>query len=669
MRAALRAAACALLAIAPAAISAALSGDGLGGFPRGPEEAFVARDPDGGRTFRLLIEDGPGGFYEYTSVDLSGTHETAAGGVRAVNAALAEAIRATPEVVREAGAYAHVWTFAGAPMTTLGVYAVHQSEGLLRVPLVILENVAGTARAVETARAFALEEAGDLAINAIPLLLEVAMPEYSEGIESWPTTTSTYDSFRDYPRVYAWTLRRSSPAGVVWEGAYLERLGGYRGGTAAWQDFDGVKSVEVGLALRAAGATTRLAGAYVESELHKDGGDPHVTTHRITVGAASEATGRVPLAGVDLDDRRSGPDVYWTPRHQDSGLTLGAYAAGAWTPLLGARTEARHVAAANGEVEQTRLTSVGAYVAGEYVPLAGVRYHGDRRTTLAWAPEFVAGGGPGARTTGDFEIDVGAFAQGRFVPIAGVTYADDFADAAYAHRSMITAGVHAPTGYVPIVAATYDGERPLVDWARSWVAGDDAGIRDWMVSVGTTADGRYVPLLGARFDDDVPGVAAEHERRYTVGTFLGSYRAFLPLAAATYAGDRHEAAWASAFATGGTLGADAGDWDATGGAYALGRYAPIAEVRYRDAYSDAWDAQTFVTVGARTPDGAFVPLAGATYSSDDPLARSIGTPQSLADDRRAFVTAGVFARGEYVPLVMVENRGDRTSAGVLPPGY
>lgn len=654
-----------------AAAPAAAVGEEVAPLVVTPESVLFRLDPDGGRTLTLQIEDGLGGSYAYTRVDLRATHETVGNAVRLANPGVGDTIARTPEEIEEVGVYVHTWARGASPMSTVGVYAIHRDEGLLRAPLVILENVTGTAELTALATGLAQNEATDFAAHAVPFLVEHAAPEYAHTFGAWPASLESVDTFRNYPRVYAWTAKKSTPAGEAWQGAYLERLGWYAGGVGPTQRFEGVKSFEVGEALRLDGATTRLAGAYAETHLAKtpaSGTSPQVATQRFTVGFASEATGRVPLAGAELDDSRSGGPYSSTyPDSQSNGVTLGAYVAGAWTPLLGTRTDAWHDVGANGDVEQTRITSVGAFVAGAWTPLAGVRYHGDRSTTVDWALRFVAGGSLGATTTGDFELDFGAFVGGEFTPLAGATYADDFAGAKHRYQAMVTLGVHAQ-GYVPLLGATYDGELPFVTWATTWTAASRPAGMDWIASAGTFALGAYVPLAGARYFDDVDGGARAVQERYEVGAFLADYDAFVPLAVATYDGDAQHAAWATAFATGGGPGAAVGDWDANVGTAPADAFVPVLGVQYRSSYGDEWASQSFLTVGAWV-NGEFVPLAGATYSSSRSLVQSLGSPASLKDDARAFVTVGVFVLGSYTPLLIVENDEDSVNVGVAPPYY
>lgn len=631
------------------------------------EYLLVSDDPDGGRTLRLLIEDGPGGAYQYTRVDARNTHETLGGLVGRVDPATGAAIAAMPEAIEEAGAYTHAWTRGASPMLTLGVYVIHADEGLLRAPVVLFENVTSTDALLAAAQALVTDEGLDMALQAVPFLTEYALPEFSGGFQNWPAGPGSVNTFRDYPRVYAWTLHKSGPAGEVWEGAYLERLGAYTGGFSSAEDFDGVKSVEVGAALRLDDATTRVAGAYVETVLHKTAGNPQAASQRVTVGTATEETGRVPLAGVDLADERAGTFQFSYPQEQRSGIVLGAYVQGQWTPLLGTWTEAQHEVQADGDVQQWRTTSVGPYVQGAYTPAAGFRYHGDRSPLLAWVSGFAAQG-PGTQDIGDWQLDVGGFVDGTFVPLAGATYADDFAGAMFTYQAMLTLGVHGPLGYQPVLGLTYDGQRPLLTWARGWAEARRNDALDWMVSVGTFAGPAYVPLLGARYDNAAPGAERAWQEHYTVGTYAADYRAFIPLAGATYDGDLQHAVWAQAFAQGGTLGAPGGDWDANAGTYVMGAWQPLAGVQVRDDYGPGYAAQTFVTIGVWAgPE--FVPLVGLSYSSALPLVPSLRSPSSLADDARAFATVGVFVQGDYVPLVVVENNGAYASVGLLPPYY
>ncbi len=661
---------------------------------KAPTEIFVRWDPDGGRTLVPLLEDEVRGTYAYTRVDLRNSHETIANVVRTFDSDVAGAIEGQDEPVEEAGAYVHSWRRGASPMTAVGVYVVTERAGLLRAPAVILENVTSTSELTIAAQRLVLDEGPDMLVHALPFLLEYAIPEGSNDFGTWPVGERDVDTFRDYPRIYAWTFRKATVAGDLWSGAYLERLGSWDGGFGATEPFHGVKSIEVGHAVRLAGATTRLAGAYVETELTKVPGDPHRTTQRVTVGAATEASGRTPVATVDptatnripvttvrFEDERSGPHRFGYAEDQRTGIVVGTEASGAWVPLLGTWTETQHTLSADGnDIEQTRLTSIGPYALGEYAPALGVRYHGDRSTTLMWATRFVNAGTLGGTTMGDWEIDVGTFAAGAFQPVLGLTYADDFAEAHHPFQTMITAGVHTPKGYRAVAVFTYDGEQPLVPWVAAWVGGNRETAREWTMASGTRGPSGYLPLVGARYTPSAPGAERTYQDHVTAGVFLADYDAFVPVLAATYDGDAGVVPWAARFGLGGAFGARAGEWDLEAGTYSPAvatpdpvgvafaeTYRPVVEARSRDAVaeSDAARQQT-VTVGARVGD-AFVPIAAATFEGENPLAQSFGSAAVTNDDSRFYMTAGVHTPSAYVPLVALVSDRDAVTVIALPP--
>lgn len=673
----MRAALLALLLLAPGALALPLPGE------------VATTDADGGRSLRLLVDDGPGGTYAYTAVNVSASKSTLVQLLRnSGNPALAQAGDAADQVdepFTEAGAFTHAWSLGGTPMLTAGIYAVHRDEGVLRVPLVLFENVADSAELQSKVTELLLNHAPDMVSASAPFLLEMALVSASPQFASWPDAGSL-DTYRDEPTVYAWVARKVAAGHEVWQGFFLAREGDWSGDPQGHAALDARKRMDLGVAARIDGATERVAAAYLETLAHKEGtARSQRTTWQLTAGL-SGAAGSVPIVALRGEDVRADAqgDLYETPSSQGTGLTFGAWVQGEFVPLLGARTDAVHRKFACPPqpaeqpsplvdcVEQTRTTSLGVFVQGSYVPLAGVRYHGERQTLDDWPLSWLATGGPGSQSVGDFQLDAGAFGSSDFIPLAGVRYDDRFAGARATFQMMLSAGIHTPVGWQPLLALTYEGGRPLVTWALG-VAGDDrAQSQPWMLSAGTFAGARYAPLLGARYLPQAEGASRAQQHQVAVGAFLADYRYFVPLLGAQWDGDRGPVNWATSYALGGGPGTAADDWDLTAGLFVMDRYHPVLWVQQRDHYASPEGpapAEQMLVIGAEAPGTGFTPLVGVAYRSDQPLVNGLASPTTFGDDTPFRVTAGVFVQGRFVPVAGVSHEPQRTAVTLLPTTY
>ncbi len=652
--------------------------------------ALATHDADGGTSLRLLIDDARDGSYTYTRADVTGTKNVVAGFLSGVNhpaaQVVANGLSGANEPITELGAYTHSWSRDGAPMLTVGLYAVHRNEGLHRVPLVILENIQSTPHLTQELTALALNDAGDFATQILPFLLELALAEASGQFGSYPAGSSV-DSFRDRPTIYAWTIHKQDAGRDVWQGFYLARTGHAGGASYGPGTFDAHKRMDIGVALRIGGDTTRLAGAYIETTLERAAtSTSQHSGYRFTLGSYSDAVGSVPLATIEAEDDRmdSGGDLIGAPQDQATRVTFGTWARDAFLPLLAVETTAAHrkytcpaqPADQPGMItnclEQERITSIGTFVDGDYLPLAGLRYHGERLPLVAWASVWLSGGGPGAQNAGDFEIDLGTFLDGDFVPLVGAHYDDAFVDARRVFQMMVTVGTHTPLGFQGLAAVTYDGDLPLVTASPGITSDNRARAVPWMTSAGTFALDRYVPLLGVRYLPAAEDGRFEQQHQIAVGTFLADYHLFVPLVGAQWDGVQGPATWTLDTALGGGLGAAAGAIDLNTGVFVLGTYQHLVGVESRDDY-DSTDgehaAEQEIRAGTYDLDGRFVPLVGLTYGAEDDAVGALGTATTLDDDDAMRVTVGVYVAGQFMPVAGLTHEGPSTSVTVLPSAY
>lgn len=616
----LRALLLAALALAPAALAA---------FPeeaRGvPPPLFVRQDPDGGRTLLLLLEDEGAGAYEYRATPVPGGSD-----------------------LREVGTYTHPWTWNGKPEVTLGVYGVSATQGLVRVPVLILENAADQGALVASLQD-GLARGRDVALGVQPFLAEALAPEVGDPADP------AFERFTTEPLLVAWHARRALPGAEAWLGTYLDRQGEAH---AVDGGREGARSVELGSMARADGEDARLAGVWVEqrASLAQQGGQRAMSS-TFTAGLRTPA-GRTPLAAVHGADARDGA-VMAQPDHQTTTFTLGAHGPDGFVPLVGARTQVTNRAHPQG-TEVTRLTAFGAYADGAFVPAAGLRTHSDRRPITEIPNAFLAGGALGSNQTGDAEVSVGAFVDGRYEPLAQATLDDAFAGGSFEHQTMVSLGVVTPLGFARLASASYDGTHSLVDWALAAAGGTDRGSQ-WLVAAGPWVGQLYHPVVGVRYQGEAPGSERAHESEVAVGTFLGGYPGFVPLLAASASSDEAYPAMAARQAGQG-LGNQGGSWQANAGTYGVnGIWVPLVEVLYQPVSDPDSAAASDLVVRV-----AGQPALGVQYRGEAPLMQSYGNPLLLNDDAAWRASVGLYGPLGYVPLLRLAHDSDSTTVTVGP---
>ncbi len=591
---------------------------------QGAEEALVRSDPDGGRTIIVLVEDAVGGTYAYGP-----------GVTTPVN---------VPQL-REAGGYTQAWNKAdGTPMFSIGVYARSDAGGIIRVPLAIVEGV-GYTTAFVNEMASLYSDAIQQANLALPYAQEILLPELANHFASPPSEASV-SSFQDRPLIYVWTAHRTTPVGEAWSGMYLERTGSYTTG-AAGVDF-ARKVAEMGTATRYNTDTVRTAGMYLEQTVRADESS-HEQSNTYTAGAVAPTGVRVPLATVQLSDSRSGADYVRYPESQTTTAAVGVQRDREFIPLLGVSTEQSYHPNSHGR-EVLRITSTGAFVNGDYTPLLGMRYHSDRAEITPTALNLALAG-LGSPSIGNFELDAGTFVDGEYVPIAGGVHRIAFRDAHYDYQSFIGVGAYSPLGFVPVAVATYDGTAPALDWVVLYNQGNAAG-HEWIAATGTQAAGDYMPVAGIKAIGAAPLGQRDQQQEFQLGLFAANYHTFVPVASVAFDGDRTPYSHGLAVAGGGTLGAEAGDFDVRAGTYADGQYIGLAGLAFRSDHTD--DAETWIIAGAYV-NNVFTPLAGLHYAGEEGFLGTLNFINVLDDDQYSMTEVGVFVGDDFVPLVRVEN--------------
>lgn len=670
----------ALLLSLPASLASAaplpLGGPGLGGssWPLGPgllghDDPVFQHDADGNLTVKGLLDDHPGGSWVYTRVALPGLAGEAAGAL---------------------GAYEHRWWRQWAPgraspMTTVGVFHEDAGRRVVRLPLVLFENVTHLQDAVALVRAIAEPgTAQDPVMHLLPFLLEAVEPAMQDGFASGYPPPGAGGSQAERPPVYAWLVRKAALGHEAWLGLYAEHRALDQGQAGMAQAARGERVLELGLAARYdRSPALPLAGVWMRSSYEKQGepgapGEPQSQQARSFVAAGVRTPlGHAGLLALEATDARRDTtgDLALAPDHQETGLSVGVHLQGQYVPVLGARTTAEmhphdcppgpdgSPPAQQQCLAYERLTTLGVYLEGSYVPLAGFRYRSDRSDPKDWLARFVQGGGPGSPHMGSLDLDVGAVAGGAFAPLAGARYRERFPEGVHLFQGMLSAGIYAAQGWRPLLGVTWDGARPAVPWAQAFVQrvqGRQEEPGAWMASAGTFLGQRYVPVVGARFVQRVPGAEQQDQGRLEVGAFLASYQAFVPLlVAAGWDQGRPLQTWLTRFATGGTLGSGPGG---------LGLDALNVGVRYRDAYGSQAPAQGFVTIGVHVA-GSFTPVVGVAYAGQAPLLGALNNPADPADDGAMLLTAGVFVQGAFVPVVGLSNDAEGAQVGLLPGGY
>ncbi len=628
MRAALTAA---LLMLVPAF---AFPGAQASVVPDAVADVLLRNDEDGNRTAVLFLEDGRGGSFTYTVV-------------RTPNG--------TPDA-REVGAYEHQWTHNAAPMRTLGVYARTDSEGIVRVPLVTLENIAPeSAGLLDFASTLALGSSWEPALILLPFLLEYAAPSLSTGLSDPPEQTrGITQTYHDSPPAYVWLVHRTISEGELWVG-----LGVHQEGHRTESPLSAERTTTVGVATRKGDSTTIEAGAYLTNRMSGGAAGPdHVASDALEAGAvASDA--RIPLAFLHAHDRREGASYGTTPDAQHTRLTLGAFFEGEELPLIGTETSWYEVASPFGNAT-TRITSFGTYVDGHYVPLAGLRTHSDRRD-IPLELIALALGGPGGGA-GNFEIQFGTFEDRDFLPLVTARHRTSFPGALMGAEMLIAIDIHGNGHTVSPLAVTYEAPVP----AYSWVLTQPQPGSRVRIAAGIMIDDEYLPVVGVEHRATTPTGTRASQREVVVGTFVGGYEGFVPLASYAHDGDQDEASFALDQALGGGPGAESGDADITLGTHTPIGYQPVIGFAARDSSPDGGNAGAEMMVGIYDTTGAFVPLAGARYEGEEPIIHSARAAGNLTDDTPSRTRVGVYAFGTFVPVLTLANDGQQTTLMVGP---
>ncbi len=600
---------------------------------QGPEEILVRSDPDGGRTITLLVEEAQGGAYTYAPSVVMPSN--------------------IPQL-REGGGYAQTWSRAdGTPIFSLGIFTKTDAAGLVRVPLALVEGVAGTGSLLAELTTL-MADAFQQADHALPYAQEIILPELANFFAA-PPSPGDVSTFRDHPMIYVWTTHRASPAGEIWSGTYLERTGTYSTGVYGVEYAR--KVAEMGTALRRDSDTVRTAGVYLEQTLEADH-STHEQSNTYTAGAVAPGGARVALTTVQFTDERTGAYYVRYPESQTTAASVGVERDREYIPLVGVATEQSYHPNRNGW-EVLRISSVGAYVDGDYMPLVGTRYHSDRAEIPTTALNLALNG-LGSPTIGNFEVDVGTFVDGSYVPVAGGVHRITFREAHYQYQSYIGVGAYTPVGFVPVVVATYDGTLPMLNWVFAYDQGV-AGGHEWITATGTQVSGDYVPIVGVKGIGSAPLGERDQQQEFQVGLFAADYQRFIPVASLAFDGERTPLAHSLDAASEGGLGADAGDFDVRFGTRATGDYVGLAGLAFRSDQTD--DAETWIIAGTYV-NNVFTPLAGLHYTGEENFLGTLNYIDVPEDDQRSMIEVGVFVGDDFVSLLRVDN--DENSTRVTP---
>lgn len=695
--------------------------------PAPVDGTFVRTDPDGGRTLMLTLEDGVGGAYRHVPISDAGI-------AAHTNALEAQGVVLDGTLyggdIKEIGGYVHTWQLAGTPYTTLGVYVKSASEGLLRLPLVILENVDDTDGAARYLAEVLGEDGLTAASAALPMVVGLTVPDSQatfllgagafiiaaaaplvataliRGADDTreeanvPSEFYTFmtefggdaafygvymmfapsgylglyplrpETYRDSPEVRVWTARRSTGAEEVWSGLYVSRTGHGGPDPETGATFAGTKRLETGAALRSAGQTHHAAGLYLEQRATRHNGPGSIHTEAdYTVGVtAADGAADVPLARAHLEEARhdegAGNGLSFHPDSQRDRASVGVMVGEDYRPLVGIETTNTHdkhedvtnLGTPVWEIETERTTSIGTFVGDEYVPLVGARAWTERYPVDVYVLLFLLGlQGAGDQDVGDLETSVGIFDDGDYVPLGGARIDDDFTGHHHDYRWMVTAGAYPEGAYVPIVASTYDGQQPQLDWTLKHADGRAYARGDWQTSHGVVLERAYHPVAGVRFQAAVDDGHRFAQERYELGAYALDYKMFVPLAGLDYDGDQTTPAWIGAFANAmsGTPLQREGDWDANLAAYGPDGRTPLAGATYAGDSPDAQENhESHFTVGIGGGAG-YTPLIGVTYAG---AAGPVPQALALSDDPSGHgprVSVGVYQGGAYLPLATV----------------
>lgn len=604
--------------------------------PLPPE--FARLDPDGGRTLMLTLDDGEGGSWREFPV-------TDAGVAAFTNALQANNVAFGPTAyggeVKEVGAFLHAWTLDGTPYVTLGAYFVTASQGKIRIPSLIVENVTDLGEMTKFVASLVTDDALPIAAETMPHLYALAAPDlllagilagvvtiltggvtYSviEQLANDDNATATYnlppegyDALRDvaaavayfgYPIVYG-------QFGVG--GGYGQYTNQTPNGHAMTYDWTDRPEVRVWTARKAAAGHDVWTGASVSrtGDATGDGVYEFHAWKRLAVGPATRIDGVVstPAAAYVRAD---------VDRHYEDEWGQGGAS----------------------EIENRMVTTVGVSVDGEDVPLAQLhmdeqRYDdGDEGSTTYLADdEYEFGIGDGQATylpdEQHSQWSAGTVVLGEYVPLVGArtdawhrAHADQTNDGApifeWESERITSAGVFVDGVYTPLVGARTWVERAPPEFYALTLALDGVGSQiagDMEASVGTFVLGAYTPVAGARYDDDFDLHLHAYRGMVSAGTYVAG--AYQPLLGATYDGEETLTTWALA-ATGEGYGA--ARWQTSVGTFTLGFYRPILGTRYEPGtYSATGAHQESYQLGVYPLYyDPFLPVASVDYDGDQP---------------------------------------------------
>lgn len=318
----------------------------------------------------------------------------------------------------------------------------------------------------------------------------------------------------------------------------------------------------------------------------------------------------------------------------------------------------------DGSVRSEEATlEAGLRAAGVDVPLAYVSTSDAR-----------AGHPEGAPSASRYALTVGASAAGGR-PILGARVETEQGAPPRRFDEMLAVGVHGADGeFVPVLGVhAFFARTTPTEWLDSLVneceepeggPGEDGSTcrGDFTVDAGTFVGGAFTPLVGVTHDDalahvrgSIPtGIVARHASQslVTAGPWLlGTYQ---PTVALTLDGDREFGVDTAEPAVGRSLMASAG-------AFAAGRYVPVAGARWTVEATEDGARREVYQAGTFAGDySAFVPIAEARATSQ------VGYWRTLlgrgAGDRA--LDAGVVAPGVgFVPVAGVHSHDNAHGHG------
>ncbi|HUR69656.1 MAG TPA: hypothetical protein VM370_10450, partial [Candidatus Thermoplasmatota archaeon] len=130
-------------------------------------------DSDGGRSLNAFIDDGNGGVWrEFPASDAGIAAFTDALNGRSIDAV------AYSQDVKGAGAYLHSWTGDdGTPFVTVGAYVVSATQGKIRLPFAIVENVTDLGELSMLAASVVADDAMPIAAESFPHVYGLVAPD------------------------------------------------------------------------------------------------------------------------------------------------------------------------------------------------------------------------------------------------------------------------------------------------------------------------------------------------------------------------------------------------------------------------------------------------------------------------------------------------------------